>query len=106
MSHWLKIKIVVKFLFLYQKVLRDCSICLENIHLSQLYKTECCHCFHKDCIKKWNKMSCPVCRRCIKEELLYNIDFTSFLNLLFDLRSSTTNESRIVNGIGGISFSN
>ena len=47
----------------------NCSICFENIE--QLYtKWTCNHCFHKDCIKNWNK-SCPLCRN---TECIENFD--------------------------------
>lgn len=123
MSHWLKIKVVVKFLFLYQRVLRNCSICLENIHFSELHKTDCNHSFHKECIKKWNKSNCPVCRQNSKKEspIKFEDDYPCSAFNFSDLGISREemmrliiyDESRILNGrdsllsgIGGISFSN
>jgi len=43
----------------------ECSICLECINNSDnIYKLNCDHCFHRNCIKKWlnKKSSCPLCR--------------------------------------------
>ncbi len=113
MSHWLKIKVIVKFLFLYQRVLRNCSICLENIHFSDLYKTCCNHCFHKECIKKWNKSSCPICRTCISPIKLkeYPCSAFNFSDLGISneemMRLIIYNESMIWSGRGSLlSFSN
>ena len=38
-----------------------CSICLENVYQHK-YKTKCNHIFHKDCLDKWDKNTCPNCR--------------------------------------------
>ena len=42
----------------------DCSICLETIKiLDKIYRLECRHIFHLECLDKWNKNTCPYCRR-------------------------------------------
>jgi hypothetical protein len=46
----------------------DCSICLANVETYSPTKLDgeiplhCGHWFHKDCIKQWNKPTCPTCR--------------------------------------------
>lgn len=42
----------------------ECSICLEKITKNTLFKTDCNHNFHADCIQYWRKQSntCPLCR--------------------------------------------
>lgn len=46
----------------------DCSICLESLDNSEVYKTKCSHIFHIMCIKnyvnsnKFNEVKCPNCR--------------------------------------------
>lgn len=44
--------------------LGECSICLEKITQSTLFKTDCNHAFHSDCIHQWMEQSvtCPLCR--------------------------------------------
>lgn len=44
----------------------ECSICLENICINDIYKKlNCGHIYHKTCIKNWivykNKQTCPLC---------------------------------------------
>jgi hypothetical protein len=42
----------------------DCSICLETIEiLDKIYRLDCGHIFHLECLDKWNKNTCPYCRR-------------------------------------------
>jgi hypothetical protein len=44
---------------------KKCSCCLEEFKLNDIITiTECNHVFHKKCLQKWNKNSCPNCRRC------------------------------------------
>ena len=38
-----------------------CSICLENIETDIQY-TRCNHAFHRTCMTKWGKNTCPMCR--------------------------------------------
>lgn len=42
--------------------METCSICLSDD--TDLYKTDCCHYFHKQCLKPWvdAHYSCPYCR--------------------------------------------
>jgi hypothetical protein len=43
-----------------------CSICLDNIHENDdnelKIETICNHNFHKNCLDKWKKNTCPNCR--------------------------------------------
>ena len=47
-------------------VTQQCPICIEDIEKDKLFKTECGHCFHIDCIYEWienkNNKNCPLCR--------------------------------------------
>ena len=46
----------------------DCSICLEPLNNTEVYKTKCSHIFHVVCIKNYvnsnqfNEVNCPNCR--------------------------------------------
>ena len=41
-----------------------CSICYEilNNKENNLITTRCNHTFHKSCLDKWNRSTCPMCR--------------------------------------------
>lgn len=50
------------------KQTNECPICYENFHSTdknELFTTTCNHTFHKSCLFKWNKPSCPMCRSVI-----------------------------------------
>lgn len=53
-----------------EHVIRECSICLENIESQDKSKIlkECNHSFHYNCINKWLDLrsTCPVCRCAIE----------------------------------------
>lgn len=64
---WISNKIHQKIFILNAKRRNEehtCSICLEQIphNASLITVTKCGHVFHNDCIKRWNKTSCPMCR--------------------------------------------
>jgi len=44
---------------------KTCSICLNNVNHNDdnWIITKCNHLFHKRCISKWNKNTCPLCRK-------------------------------------------
>ena len=45
---------------------KTCSICLEyvnNTNDDNWFISKCDHLFHKKCISKWNRNSCPLCRK-------------------------------------------
>jgi len=45
------------------KILDDCSICLNRIEIgNKIYVLKCNHIFHVECLNKWNKNTCPYCR--------------------------------------------
>ena len=51
------------------KILKmSCSICLEDLD-KNLIITPCKHEFHLNCLKKWKKNSCPLCRQKIYDSL-------------------------------------
>ncbi len=86
-----------------------CSICLENfekvekdktIEKDNLFKTDCNHCFHKCCIKKWKSgkryYNCPNCRKqLVNEEYQNDPNDPIALNYHF---------LRIMSGMGGLSY--
>jgi hypothetical protein len=40
-----------------------CSICLDDINTDDdKYITKCNHIYHKNCLNKWDKNTCPNCR--------------------------------------------
>ena len=41
---------------------KSCSICFGEIASVSLYLTKCFHTYHKKCIAKWDKKTCPMCR--------------------------------------------
>ena len=45
-------------------IIKECSICYENISTSESVKLKCNHIFHKECMEQWVKKSgtCPLCR--------------------------------------------
>jgi uncharacterized protein with PIN domain len=60
------------------KIMNTCSICLDNMD-TDIYKTECKHEFHEDCIREYvnyinrdvnrsnmNFIRCPLCNKEIK----------------------------------------
>jgi len=62
-NHYLK---MCKKYYTYKiadKVLGDCSICLNTIEIdNRIYELKCNHIFHVECLNKWNKNTCPYCR--------------------------------------------
>ena len=46
----------------------SCAICLEDLK-HNLIITPCKHQFHRTCLEKWIKNSCPLCRRKIYDQL-------------------------------------
>jgi hypothetical protein len=46
----------------------DCSICYDSLSKGDIYKLECTHIYHNNCLGQWfntenSKHSCPTCRR-------------------------------------------
>jgi hypothetical protein len=39
-----------------------CSICLDSVSPYHMKLTSCGHPFHKSCLLRWGKNSCPMCR--------------------------------------------
>lgn len=39
-----------------------CSICLDEIDETNKIETKCNHLFHKNCLDKWERNTCPNCR--------------------------------------------
>ena len=46
----------------------DCSICLESIK-EKVVILDCQHGFHRECIIKWERNSCPYCRQVIDKSV-------------------------------------
>lgn len=40
----------------------DCVICLEALNIGDKLKLECCHEFHRDCLRKMRDVFCPLCK--------------------------------------------
>jgi len=42
----------------------QCAICLADVDFAtqRVEYLPCTHCFHTECIRRWNKNECPVCR--------------------------------------------
>lgn len=42
----------------------ECAVCLEFVEKGQEFKVlPCFHIFHAECVRRWEKRDCPVCRR-------------------------------------------
>jgi len=67
-------------------LMEECSICLHGIkHTRRDKKIECGHAFHPCCINKWKKsggVTCPICRKKLKDVPQYSITFTIHNRLL------------------------
>lgn len=68
-KEWITDKINLKLFLLRQKqkgVNKNdeniCSICLDCIPSSKMKITKCKHLFHRECLNKWTKNTCPMCR--------------------------------------------
>jgi len=71
---------------------QQCSICLQNLNIGNLIKTNCGHFFHHTCLASWinnqNRNTCPICRSVILLENVNNNEsdiicdniITSFVN--------------------------
>lgn len=58
------------------KLNTKCIICLEEFNKGDcIYKTDCCHYFHKDCILRHfdNSYNCPICRKFVYDTYDVNI---------------------------------
>lgn len=55
--------------------MESCGICLEPIEEDKLFKLNCGHKFHHDCIDKWTqeKISCPYCREIVTFPVIKSI---------------------------------
>ena len=64
-KEWILNKINAKVFLLKTKKTpndRTCCICLEEITHTTIAITKCKHVFHKCCLNKWKKSTCPMCR--------------------------------------------
>lgn len=52
---------------------KECNICMDEYNVNDVViHLDCTHIFHKNCIKNWllkEKVTCPVCRKDIRETL-------------------------------------
>jgi hypothetical protein len=55
--------------------MENCSICLDNMCISDNIKLDCLHLFCDKCINKWKEKNnnCPVCRKEIDKKIIYSI---------------------------------
>lgn len=80
----------------------DCSICFEKITNEKEFITECNHCFHQDCIDKWeesglSKNKCPNCRQKIKNPIKYNKIHTEIVRTTEDIvENNNINEENML----------
>lgn len=64
-KEWLVNKVNEKIFLLKTKKNSDdriCSICFEEITNLTITITKCKHVFHRCCLNKWGKKTCPMCR--------------------------------------------
>jgi hypothetical protein len=47
----------------FYETLCECCICCEDINKNLEIPLECGHIFHKECIIKFNKNQCPLCKK-------------------------------------------
>ena len=59
----------------------NCSICLDTLNNTEIYKTKCSHIFHTACMKKYaiynfnEGIKCPICREVISKSSRTSIIF-------------------------------
>lgn len=60
----------------------DCPICLESINQDlEIFKIDCGHIYHMDCMKGMTKMECPTCRSPIEN---FDKDMIEIVNINAD----------------------
>jgi hypothetical protein len=69
-----KEKIPVDYTRKMPKNIDDCPICLDPLLIDICANRKCKHVYHCECISKWNKETCPVCRRTLDLYKLQDID--------------------------------
>lgn len=80
---WFKVRLLVKLIILYKKNI-ECSICYQCLSTEETFTTKCNHIFHKQCMDKWCKTTCPYCRQISgyqKEEFSMTVGTTRFSRL-------------------------
>jgi hypothetical protein len=76
----------------------ECVICSETILYNQEVPLSCGHWFHFKCLKKCNKMECPMCRKYYNNEeieMIYELIFLPFRERVQE--GQYTNENNIYN---------
>ena len=62
-SHYLSTLYTEKYTAKKSLLNKDCSICLEELFMSDnLFELPCGHVHHLDCISQWRPQTCPLCR--------------------------------------------
>ena len=77
-----------------------CSICLNSITESDVYKTQCGHSFHKDCfdqLKKKGFDTCPMCRANLALAKVRTNDNDVVNRIRHDSQSEREEERRLIN---------
>lgn len=102
MSRWNKLRIIIRFLFIKTK---NCPICFECLS-TDLFTTKCGHVFHKSCMDKWNKDTCPYCRQLSGRKKNIMSDFGSFryyfdFNMRSDIIGAQENYRNAMNRLAG-----
>ena len=72
-----------------------CSICLNSLTESDVYKTHCGHLFHKDCFEQLKKRfdTCPMCRASLAVEEIKKKD-NAVVNQIRDVSEEEREEER------------
>lgn len=61
-----------------------CCVCLEKIiNTNEIMIFECSHSFHTECVNKFIKLSCPLCRKELNEKI-----FESFPEILANIKNN------------------
>jgi hypothetical protein len=90
----------------------DCAICSEQM-FTEFYILECGHTFHYNCLQRWTKNTCPLCRTDYSLKFIppYSLwrcksvpqvpDFV----IEIDVYNRNMNMLRFAQGLGGFAYS-
>lgn len=76
------------------EIVKECSICLDNLSKSEEKVLSCSHTFHSQCVDEWleYQSSCPVCRQIqVNKRNEEGEDLLRFFHLLMGFEQSPLN---------------
>ena len=81
----------------------ECPLCYELLSENNSITTRCNHTFHKSCLNKWNKSSCPMCRHKYLDEYAWysqkqfdnNKDHKKYPYIFYVVRDEYNNQKTV-----------